>query len=117
MNQRSTHAGTTADTTTNTTADARIAELRLRRRARLRWLAIRSGVLTLALAVVALVAVYLLFNTLRGRDVLLDQIVARLPAGTELRWSRAEGPATGPMTLYDVRYQRNSVPAGKRATI
>ncbi len=110
MNQRSTHADTTANTTAGTTADARIAELRLRRRARLRWLAIRSGVLTLALVVAALVAAYLLFNTLRGRDVLLDQIVARLPAGTELRWSRAEGPATGPMTLYDVRYLQRNCP-------
>jgi translocation and assembly module TamB len=110
MNQRSTHVGTTPDSMADSMADARIAELRLRRRARLRWLVIRSGLLTLALVVAALVVTYLLFNTLRGRDVLLDQIVARLPPGTELRWSRAEGPASGPMTLYDVRYLQRSCP-------
>jgi translocation and assembly module TamB len=113
MSKRSANADTAADTATDNTADARIAELRLRRRTRLRWLAIRSGLLTLALAVVALVAAYLLFNTLRGRDVLLGQIVARLPAGTELSWSRAEGPVTGPMTLHDVRYLQRSCPDAK----
>jgi translocation and assembly module TamB len=79
-------------------------------RARRRWLGVRSVMLMLAIVVLAIVGVYWLFNSLRGRDVLLDQIVARLPPGVELRWSRAEGPATGPMTLYDVRYLQRSCP-------
>lgn len=90
--------------------DARIATLRARRRARLRWLAWRSALATVGLVSLALVAGYWLFNTLRGRDVLLDQIVSRLPVGTELHWSRAEGPASGPMTLYDVRLVQRTCP-------
>ncbi|QNN71543.1 translocation/assembly module TamB domain-containing protein [Thermomonas carbonis] len=42
--------------------------------------------------------------TIGGRDVLLQQIVARLPAGSELTWKQAEGPASGPMTLRGVHF-------------
>ena len=90
--------------------DARIAELRARRIARARWLATRSIVLMLALTVLGALLLYFLFNTLRGRDVLLNQIVDRLPAGSELTWSRAEGPASGPMILHDLRYVHRGCP-------
>ncbi len=84
--------------------ETRIAELRARRIARARWLATRSVVLMLVLTVLGALLLYFLFNTLRGRDVLLNQIVSRLPAGSELTWSRAEGPASGPLILHDLRY-------------
>ncbi|WP_149195409.1 translocation/assembly module TamB domain-containing protein [Luteimonas suaedae] len=90
--------------------EARIAELRARRRARLRWLALRSaiglGVLLLAAGLLA----YWLLMTLGGRDFLLAQVVARLPAGTALEWREAEGPASGPLTMHDVRFTMKSCP-------
>ncbi|NZA25877.1 translocation/assembly module TamB domain-containing protein [Luteimonas sp. SJ-92] len=90
--------------------EARIAELRQRRRARLRWLAWRSaiglGVLLLAAAGLA----YWLLMTLGGRDFLLAQIVARLPAGTSLEWRAAEGPAAGPLALHDLRFLHRTCP-------
>ncbi len=90
--------------------DARIAELRARRRARALWLGTRSVALMLVLTVLGGLLLYFLFNTLRGRDVLLNQIVDRLPPGSELRWSRAEGPASGPMILHDLRYVHRGCP-------
>jgi translocation and assembly module TamB len=84
--------------------EARIAALRTRRRARMRRLTARSLLLLLALFALSLVVGYALFNSLRGRDVLLGQIVARLPDGTTLTWSRAEGTVSGPLVLHDVRY-------------
>ncbi len=84
--------------------EARIAELRARRRARLRVLAIRSAFLGIGVFLLAVLALAWLLNTVGGRDVLLRQIVARLPAGTTLAWARAEGPASGPLTLHDVRF-------------
>lgn len=84
--------------------EARIAALRARRRARLRWLATRSLLGMLALVALAIGLGWFLFNTFRGRDVLLGQIVARLPDGNTLTWTRAEGPASGPMVLHDVEY-------------
>jgi translocation and assembly module TamB len=80
------------------------------RHSRSRRFALRGVLLTLALALLTAAAAYWLLNTERGRDALLDQIVARLPPGTELQWARAEGPATGPMTLYDVRYVQRGCP-------
>ena len=90
--------------------DARIAELSARRRARALWLGTRSVALMLVLTVLGGLLLYFLFNTLRGRDVLLNQIVDRLPPGSELRWSRAEGPASGPMILHDLRYVHRGCP-------
>jgi translocation and assembly module TamB len=91
--------------------ETRIAGLRARRRARLRVLALRSALLGIAVFVLAVLALGWLLNSVGGRDLLLRQIVARLPAGTTLAWSRAEGPASGPLTLHDVRFsmprQRN----------
>ena len=88
--------------------DARIAELRAQRRARLRVLAIRSAIASTALLVLLAFALYWLVQTVAGRDVLLSQIIARLPAGSSLTWSKAEGPLAGPLTLHgvDFRYGR-----------
>lgn len=84
--------------------DARIAELRARRRARMRVLAWRSAFIAVGLALLATVLLIWLLNTVGGRNVLLNQIVARLPAGTTLTWTSAEGPASGPLTLHGVRF-------------
>ena len=83
--------------------EARIAALRARRRARLRWLAVRAVFLGTGLVLVLVVAAWWLLGTVGGRDVLLAQIAARLPAGSSFTWERAEGPASGPMVLHDVR--------------
>lgn len=90
--------------------EVRIRELRARRRARRRKLAIRSGIGVAVLAVLGLFALYWLLTSFGGRDFLLAQIVARLPAGTELTWQRAEGPAAGPLTLFGVRYVQRGCP-------
>ncbi|MEP6633959.1 MAG: translocation/assembly module TamB, partial [Luteimonas sp.] len=90
-----------------TIPDARddgIAELRARRRARMRMLAVRSAISTLGVLLLAVVALYWLLTTVAGRDVLLAQIVSRLPAGTTLTWASAQGPASGPLTLRNVRF-------------
>jgi translocation and assembly module TamB len=84
--------------------EARIAELRARRRARMRVLALRSVFIAVGLALLAVVLLYWLLGTVGGRDVLLGQIAARLPAGTTLTWASAEGPASGPLTLHDVHF-------------
>lgn len=89
--------------------EARIAELRARRHARAKKIAIRgslvAGLLTLALAVFA----WWLLTTIGGRDLLLAQIEARLPEGAVFEWGDAEGPASGPLTLRDVRFEFNDV--------
>lgn len=85
----------------------RLAELKARRRARLRRAAIGTGIGLASLLVVLLLAGYWLLQTVAGRDVLLAQVVARLPAGATLTWSSVEGPLAGPLTLKDLdfRYQ------------
>nr|WP_244240793.1 hypothetical protein [Luteimonas yindakuii] len=90
--------------------EARIAELRARRRKRLRWLAWRSGIAVGVLGLLAVGLAYWLLTTLGGRDFLLAQIQARLPAGTVFEWRAAEGPASGPLTLYDVRFVYQACP-------
>ena len=47
--------------------EARIAELRAKRRARLRWLAIRSGILIGLTTVAVVVLAWWLLTTVRGR--------------------------------------------------
>src|SRR5690349_16178190 len=84
--------------------EARIAELRALRRKRQWKLALRSGIGMLALAVCVIALLYWLLTTIGGRDTLLRQIVARLPAGTELTWTSAEGPASGPLLLHGVHF-------------
>jgi translocation and assembly module TamB len=88
--------------------EARIAELRAKRRARMRVLAIRSGIASAAMLVLLVIALYWLVQTVAGRDVLLNQIIARLPAGSSFTWKRAEGPLAGPLTLHgvDFRYEK-----------
>ncbi|MBJ6985186.1 translocation/assembly module TamB domain-containing protein [Luteimonas sp. MC1750] len=86
--------------------EARIRELRARRKARMRTLALRSAIGTTALVALVLVAGWWLLGTLGGRDFLLSQVVSRLPAGTTLEWRAAEGPASGPLTLHDVVFQQ-----------
>jgi len=90
--------------------EARIAELRARRRARARKLALRSAIGIAALIVLLIIGVWWLLTTFGGRDFLLNQVASRLPAGTELTWRAAEGPASGPLTMYDVRYVQRSCP-------
>ena len=84
--------------------DAHAEELRTRRRARRRKVAIRSGLGTLAVGVLVAVLLYWLLMTIGGRDILLAQIAARLPAGSKLTWQSAEGPVSGPMTLHGVHF-------------
>lgn len=90
--------------------EARIAELRARRRARMRKLAIRSAVGAGIVVVLLLILAYWALTTVGGRGFLLSQIVARLPAGTELTWRDAEGPATGPLVLHGVHFVMRSCP-------
>jgi translocation and assembly module TamB len=71
---------------------------------RIRKLAWRSAFIATGLLLLAIVLLYWLLGTVGGRDVLLGQIVARLPAGTTLAWTGAEGPASGPLTLHGVRF-------------
>jgi translocation and assembly module TamB len=75
------------------------------RRALARRIALRSMLGTSALVVVLVVVAWWLLMTIGGRDLLLRQIVARLPAGTTLTWQQAEGPASGPLTLHGVRFE------------
>ncbi len=90
--------------------EARIAELRARRRRRMRTLAIRSAIGSVALVLLGAALLYWLLATFGGRDFLLARIAAALPTGTELAWGGAEGPASGPLTLRDVRYVQRGCP-------
>ena len=90
--------------------ERRIAELRARRKRRLRVLAIRGALVSATLLVLAGALLYWLLTTFGGRDFLLARIVAALPAGTALTWEDAEGPASGPLTLHGVRYVQRGCP-------
>jgi translocation and assembly module TamB len=87
------------------------------RRALARRVALRSAIGTAALVVVLLLLGYWLLTTIGGRDLLLSQIVSRLPAGTTLQWQRAEGPAAGPLTLHGVRFTHQPADAPRGAPI
>ena len=89
--------------------EARIAELRAKRRKRMRTLAIRSTIGSGVLLVLAGVLLYWLLQTIAGRDVLLAQVVARLPAGASLTWQRVEGPLAGPLTLHGVDFHYDKI--------
>lgn len=84
--------------------EERIAELRKRRRARLRWLAIRASLLAGVLTLLLAAFVYWLLTTIGGRDLLLAQIVARLPENAALSWRSVDGPLSGPLTMNGVRF-------------
>nr|MDQ3056202.1 translocation/assembly module TamB [Pseudomonadota bacterium] len=88
----------------NTPATLTREERRTARRMVARRWALRSLLGIAALMALVLLLAYWLLNTIGGRDVLLRQIVARLPEGTTLTWRAAEGPAAGPLTLRDVRF-------------
>ncbi|MGH8026393.1 MAG: translocation/assembly module TamB domain-containing protein [Pseudoxanthomonas sp.] len=74
----------------------------------MRTLAVRSAIGSLALTLLLVVALYWLLQTVAGRDVLLNQIIARLPAGSSFTWKQAEGPLAGPLILHgvDFRYEK-----------
>jgi translocation and assembly module TamB len=79
---------------------------RFYRRKRFWW----GSALTVAgLGLLTLLAVYWLLQTVAGRDVLLAQVVARLPAGSSLTWERAEGPLAGPLSLYNLDFRYNEI--------
>ncbi|MFC5578909.1 translocation/assembly module TamB domain-containing protein [Lysobacter niabensis] len=84
--------------------EARIGELRAKRRARMRYLAIRSAIAAGVVGIALVGLLYWLLTTVGGRDVLLTQIKQRLPAEASLTWDRAEGPAAGPLVLHNLRF-------------
>lgn len=84
--------------------EARLAQLTGLRRARQRRIALRSGLGLLLLVGLALGLLWWLVSTLAGRDMLLAQIKARLPANASLEWQSAEGPVRGPMVLHGVTF-------------
>ena len=89
--------------------EARIAELRARRRARMRTLAIRSAIGTGVLVVLLSIGLYWLLQTVAGRDVLLAQIQARLPADASLTYRSVEGPIAGPLSLLGVLFRWHTI--------
>ena len=92
------------------------AQRAVARRALARRVALRSALVSVALVLLAALLGYWLLTTIGGRDLLLRQIVARLPAGTTLRWDSAEGPAAGPLTLHGVHFAHHpaDTPAATR---
>jgi len=68
-----------------------------------------SGVGVLGLVLLALLAVYWLLQTVAGRDVLLAQVVARLPVGASFTWDKVDGPVAGPLTLYNVDFRYDDI--------
>jgi translocation and assembly module TamB len=64
-----------------------------------------SGGAIAALILIVLVLLYWLLQTVAGRDLLLGQVQARLPAGSTFTWERAQGPVAGPLTLYGVDFR------------
>jgi len=89
--------------------DARIAELRARRKARMRTLAIRSAIGTGVLVVLLCIGLYWLLQTVAGRDILLAQIQARLPADASLTYREVDGPIAGPLTLRGVDFRWDTI--------
>ena len=80
------------------------AQRQAARRARARRVALRSTLGLFALVVLLALFAWWVLTTIGGRDLLLSQIVARLPDNTALGWERAEGPASGPLILHGVRF-------------
>lgn len=93
------------------------AERAAARRALARKVAIRSALGALVLGVLVFALAYWLLTTIGGRDVLLAQVVARLPAGATLTWDSAEGPVSGPLTVHGVRFDYASDPAQPKKRI
>ncbi len=96
----------------------RLAELRARRRARVRKVALRSALGIGVLALLAVFALYWLLTTLGGRDFLLGQVAARLPADATFTWQSADGPVSGPMTIHGLHFDyHGTVFDARRVTI
>ncbi|WP_145478589.1 translocation/assembly module TamB domain-containing protein [Stenotrophomonas rhizophila] len=68
-----------------------------------------SGFTVLGLVLLALLLLYWLLQTVAGRDVLLAQVVARLPVGATLTWSKVDGPVAGPLVLHDVDFRFDDI--------
>lgn len=68
-----------------------------------------SGFTVLGLVLLALLLVYWLLQTVAGRDVLLAQVVARLPVGATLTWSKVDGPVAGPLVLHNLDFRYNDI--------
>ncbi|GAB3066964.1 translocation/assembly module TamB domain-containing protein [Stenotrophomonas tumulicola] len=68
-----------------------------------------SGAGMLGLVLLGLLLVYWLLQTVAGRDVLLAQVVARLPVGASLTWSEVDGPLAGPLTLRNVDFRYDDI--------
>ncbi|OCG99286.1 pathogenicity protein, partial [Xanthomonas euvesicatoria] len=68
-----------------------------------------SGLTVLGLVLLALIAVYWLLQTVAGREVLLAQVVARLPVGATFTYGTVEGPVAGPLTLRDVDFHYQDI--------
>lgn len=68
-----------------------------------------SGFTVLGLVLLALLLLYWLLQTVAGRDVLLAQVVARLPVGATLTWSKVDGPVAGPLVLHDVDFRYDDI--------
>lgn len=68
-----------------------------------------SGFTVLGLVLLALLLVYWLLQTVAGRDVLLAQVVARLPAGATLTWSKVDGPVAGPLVLHNLDFRYDDI--------
>ena len=64
-----------------------------------------SGLGALLGAVGLAVLAYWLLQTVAGRDVLLAQIVSRLPVDASLTWEKAEGPLAGPLVLHGLDFR------------
>lgn len=74
------------------------------------WLRKRVWALSmLAMLLLAVALVYALLQTIAGRDFLLAQIIARLPAGSSLTWDKVEGPLAGPLTLHGVDFRFDQI--------
>ncbi len=72
---------------------------RLYRLLRLSALALLAAVLAVSLALL-----WLLY-TASGRDTVLHQLAAHLPAGSRLQWQQAEGRLAGPLRLQGLRLE------------
>jgi len=68
-----------------------------------------SGFTLLGLVLLALLLVYWLLQTVAGRDVLLAQVVARLPVGATLTWSKVDGPVAGPLVLHNLDFRYDDI--------
>ena len=68
-----------------------------------------SGASLFALALLLVALAYWLLMTVAGRDLLLAQIIARLPVGSSLTWKAVDGPLAGPLTLRGVDFRHGDI--------